>query len=277
MIIVMKYEKQLEFLDVQQQNGKLAHAYVLAGKDEVALMELAEALVKKIHCLVDNKGCSECQYCKLLGKKAHPDVLVVRSSQSKSSVENETDRLEIDVTQIRQVQNFLAYKPYYGIGKVVIIENAERMNTEAQNCFLKSLEEPKGATLLLLLTTRPDMLLPTIASRCQTIQCLGQAQQAQDFPQLIALTQATLAEKFNFAKTADLSGRNFSQILQHLQWYFRQVLLAKLGIGKEGSEAKEYTLEKAKHIVRLIESFQRQAMFSNINQKLALEVLLMEI
>src|SRR3989338_7537900 len=125
--IFMDYKKQFDFLRGKFEAGKLAHAYVLSGRDTASLKIFANDFVKLIGC-------------------KFPDVITVRSLDSKSSRENGKDMMEIKIEQIRDVQYFLTYKSYYGGFKTIVIEDAERMTTDAQDCFLKNLEEPKGQT-----------------------------------------------------------------------------------------------------------------------------------
>ena len=101
------------------------------------------------------------EFSELVGCK-FPDLKIV--------YEKKVNKTEIDISQIREVQNFLSYKSYNGGFKIVIVDGAQLMNTEAQNCLLKTLEEPKGDTILFLVTSKPDVLLPTIFSRCQTMK-----------------------------------------------------------------------------------------------------------
>src|SRR5581483_6458752 len=163
------HERQWNFLKDKYQSGQLSHAYILAGSNELGKKHLAIEFAKYANCSAQKKPCGQCQQCNLISKGNFPDLLVVTSAQSSSSVKDGRDNLQIDVAQIRSVQSFLSYKPYYGTLKTVIIDNADRMNHEAQSCFLKTLEEPKGNTVVFLVTAKPTVLLPTIFSRCQTV------------------------------------------------------------------------------------------------------------
>ena len=153
----MQYPKQWEFLknkfEAGPTAGGLAHAYLFSGQDEAGVKSFVQEFVALVCGL--KKGVTQ-----------YIDLLVVKSENSDSSLKNEKDMMEIDIDQIRAVQQFLSYKSYYGGYKIVIIENAQRMNAQAQNCFLKSLEEPKGKTLIILQSANPEFLLPTIFSRC---------------------------------------------------------------------------------------------------------------
>ncbi len=291
----MEYDNLRQFLKGKFLAGQLSHAYLLSGGEEVSKKEFAISFIKLINCLhfklgdgqvlVTDQPCDKCQNCNLINKESFPDLLVLRSKDSKSSVDNEKDMLEIDIGQIRQVNNFLNYKSYYGNYKAIIIENADRINTEAQNSFLKTLEEPKGKTVIFLISAKPDALLPTIFSRCQqlkfSLSTKSQESLAEQkiLQELMLVIGGGLSVRFGYAKKVNLEGENFSQILKILQNYLRNILLAKIGVLTilVPPQFKDYSIEKLKNIILLVEKLNQQASVSNINLKLALEVLLIEI
>ncbi len=276
------HQKQWEFLRNKYESNQLSHAYLFSGQDGIGKKYLAKEFVKYINCQEKNKPCGECQNCKLIEKESFPDLLMVKSINSESSIKNEKDGMEIDVTQMREVNNFLSYKAYYGSFKTVIIDNADRMNQEAQNCFLKTLEEPKGKTIIILIASKPEVLLSTIFSRCQTIKFFPvekykESQEQQRILQdLLSVIYSELAVKFQYAKKINLEGDNLNKILEVLQRYFRNLLFAKIGIGKSVVE-NNHSILKLKKIIRLIETLNMQISTTNANPKLALEILLMEI
>lgn len=238
--IGMEYEKQFQFLKNKFQAGQLGHAYVFSGSDMAELKRFASEFATFINC-------------------KFPDVFVVKSENSKSSQKDGEDKQEIDVALIRETQHFLSYKSYYGGYKTVIMENAERMNVEAQNCFLKNLEEPKGDTLIMLLSLKPEMLLPTIFSRCQLLKLSGQPNAAELPVNLKNILAADLAEKFKYAKTANLEGGSFENILYALQNHFRK------------------DIAKYRNALKLALDLEHRVKVSNLNKKLALEILLLEV
>ncbi len=158
--MIIGHQKQWNFLKGKFEAGQLGHAYLFSGPDQLGKKRFAIEFIKLINCQ-DLKGNDGCQNCRLADQGKHPDVLVVKLKEDKS---------EIEISQIREVQQFLSLKPYYSPFKAVIIDGAEKMNQEAQSCFLKTLEEPKGKTILILVSSLPEMMLPTISSRCQEIK-----------------------------------------------------------------------------------------------------------
>lgn len=290
------YQKQWDFLTGKFHTGALSHAYLLSGRDREGKIFFAREFIKYLNCLEKSAadGVSEprlrreascggrCANCMMVDKGSFPDFHVVTSSQSATSMKNDADSMEIDVMQARSAQNFLSYKSYYGGFKSVIIEDTERMNLEAQNCFLKTLEEPKGKTVIFLLAGSKDLLLPTITSRCQEISFfpakpheLSPSEQAL-LAGFLRAGRHQLAEKFSYAKNADLSGSNFETLLNALQKHARQSLLAELQSGASNSAAKGLSNHKMKKLLELAGNIHYQWLTGNINTKLALELLLME-
>ncbi|MFA6564931.1 MAG: hypothetical protein WCV00_23700 [Verrucomicrobiia bacterium] len=149
-------------------NNRLAHAYLFAG-DALEDMELAaRELAKAVNCESPTKqgGCDHCDSCKKIDATTtpggqHPDVQWIRP-ESKSRV--------IVIDQTRDLEHSLRLKPTMGRMKVGVIVEADRLNSNAANSFLKTLEEPPDRSLLLLLSAAPGKLLETIQSRCQRIQ-----------------------------------------------------------------------------------------------------------
>jgi DNA polymerase-3 subunit delta' len=295
------YKKQWEFLKEKYVNNQLSHAYIFSGQDTESIKAFAGEFIKQINCLYSNlrnrenrsisgEACGKCQNCMLVEKSfdpaqdkgAFPDLIVVKSIDSPASIKNEKDNLEIQIEQIKDVNNFLNYKSYYGGVKAVIFENAERMNRDAQDCFLKNLEEPKGKTLIILISSKPEMLLPTISSRCQLVKFFGEKDYAKEdeeaLKELLPIINADLAEKFQYVKKANLEGRELNGILNILQRYFRNLMLIKIGaIRGEAGNIEKYSIEKLTTIIRLIEKISYQLSVTNANPKLALEILLLEI
>ena len=246
----MFHEKQWEFLKRTFEAGQLSHAYLFSGEKGIGKKDFAKNLAEFIGC-------------------RFPDLLVIESINSTSSIKNKKDSLEIDIGQIRDAQKFLSYKSYNGGYKIVIIDSAERMNVDAQDCLLKDLEEPKGQTILIMITSHPDMLLLTIFSRCQQIKFFRQKGQedsselvekeAEILKQIIPILQADFAEKFKYTKSIDFQEQSATEIIYVLQKYLRKDII------------------KNKKILELTQELNKKLLFSNANPKLALEILLMEI
>ncbi len=152
------------------ESGRISHAYLFEGIDAGCLMDTALALVQAVFC-GKTDGCGECESCRKVSGRRHPDLHFLQS-----------DGAFIKVDQIRDLQRELSLRPYQARKKACIIEDADRMNPASGNAFLKTLEEPPGDALLILLTTHGEAILPTIRSRCQILR----------FPPLSTETVASL-------------------------------------------------------------------------------------
>jgi len=142
-------------------NNAVAHAYLFSGEQGIGKRLTALALAAALNCDAagPDGGCGTCPACRRIAAGSHPDVHLLAP---------ETDEIKID--QVRQVQEDLSLKAFEGRRKVLIVDGAEAMNEASSNAFLKTLEEPPGDSLIVLVTSLPRGLLPTIRSRCQELQ-----------------------------------------------------------------------------------------------------------
>ncbi len=141
-----------------------AHAYLLHGPRGIGKRALAERLMALLLCQRPEAldACGQCKGCLLLKAGSHPDNFVLEP--------DEADK-PIKIDQVRELVGFVVQTAQLGGRKVVLIEPVEAMNVNASNALLKSLEEPSGDTVLLLVSHQPSLLLPTIRSRCQQVGC----------------------------------------------------------------------------------------------------------
>jgi len=122
----------------------------------------------------DSIACGECRQCQRIAKGIHSDVQTVVIEMN----EDGTQKKEISVDQVREVERSVALKPYEGRTRVVVIDPADAMSAGAQNAFLKTLEEPPPQVVFVLIATREERLLPTVRSRCRRVE-LGLAPRAE--------------------------------------------------------------------------------------------------
>lgn len=144
---------------------RLPHAILIAGPESVGKMALAVDLAAALNCTGDERPCGECAGCTRTRRGLHTDVHVVGIQV----VGGGRSRTLIGVEQVREVQREASLAPFEGECKVVIFDGAELLSEEASNSLLKTLEEPPPGVYLLLLTAKPEALLPTVVSRCQLV------------------------------------------------------------------------------------------------------------
>lgn len=158
---IIGHEQIIEHLQKAISHGKVSHAYIFNGPEHSGKMMLAEAFAMTLQC--EEKGevpCGSCHSCRQAIGKNQPDIIYLQHEKPNT----------ISVDDIRrQLNNDIVIKPYSSPYKIYIVDEAEKMNQQAQNALLKTIEEPPAYAVILLLTTNADAFLPTILSRCITL------------------------------------------------------------------------------------------------------------
>ena len=163
---VVGQSRAVSLLERSLEGGALAHAYLFVGPHQVGKMTLALNLAQALNCEADKCPCGECAPCQKIGSAKHVDVQVIGLNQNGDSA-NDKPRTEISIDQIREMQHAASLPPFEGKYKVFIIDGAERLSIEAANCLLKTLEEPVGKVVFILLAVDDRLLPATVISRCQ--------------------------------------------------------------------------------------------------------------
>jgi DNA polymerase-3 subunit delta' len=158
--------------------GRLSHAYLFTGPPGVGKRTLALALAMTLNCeggasdgsAVPDAPCGFCTSCSRIKRGEHPDVVEVNLETQYTAISTHHSSTpppkELRIDTIREMQSTVGLRPYSGRWKVYILGDADRLNEEAANCLLKTLEEPPAHTVLVLLAPDEASLLPTISSRC---------------------------------------------------------------------------------------------------------------
>ncbi|HSB52325.1 MAG TPA: DNA polymerase III subunit delta' [Dissulfurispiraceae bacterium] len=143
------------------RKDRIPTAFLLSGDSGIGKRLAALNYAKAVNCVQSVQGdcCDRCQSCRKIDAGIHPDVTVIAPENN-----------EIKIEAVRSVIDVLSLKAFEGKRKVVVIEDADAMNPNAANAFLKTLEEPPPGSLILLTSSRPDMLPATIGSRCVQVR-----------------------------------------------------------------------------------------------------------
>lgn len=155
---IIGHEQIIEHLKNAIKLDKVSHAYILNGPEGSGKMMLAEAFATALQCeKKGTEGCMECHSCKQAASHNQPDIIYITHEKPNT----------ISVDDIRkQINQDIGVKPYSSPYKIYIVDEAEKMNQQAQNALLKTIEEPPSYAVIMLLTTNADLFLPTIISRC---------------------------------------------------------------------------------------------------------------
>ncbi len=257
------------------RRGRLAHAYLFIGPPGVGKRLFAVELAKALLCENPPPGepltaCDHCPACLQVEAGTHPDFLVAVRPPEKH---------EFPIEIMREVCNQFLLKSARGRGKVVVIDDADDLNQESANCFLKTLEEPPPRSLLILIGDSPDRQLPTIVSRCQVVRF------APLPPPLVneLLERQGIDDAAQRERLVRLSGGSPGLALSLADpalWEFRRVLLAGLsakpvdsvGLSKKLMEfvedaGKESAAQRgrAQLVLRLLIDFLDDALSVSVN------------
>ena len=152
--MIIGNKKKIDILRQIIKSNNIPHAMIFSGPEMIGKKKIAIEFIKNIFC---EELCGECYFCKSI--EYNPDINII------SPVEG-----NIEIEEIRKAKERLSLKPYHNKIKALIIDDSHLMKSDAQNAFLKMLEETKGDTLIIFITPFREMLLKTIRSRAQEIK-----------------------------------------------------------------------------------------------------------
>ena len=156
----MKNAQIQELLHNTIKSKKIVNGYMFSGSKKTKNFEYAKEFAKMILCLKkDEASCNKCTSCIMFDDDNNPDYYEINKAQEEA----------IKIDEIRQMQDRVIEKPITSERKVYVINNAENMTVEAQNCLLKTLEEPPEFITIILVSNNENTILPTIKSRCTKI------------------------------------------------------------------------------------------------------------
>ncbi|MEE9910126.1 MAG: DNA polymerase III subunit delta' [Deltaproteobacteria bacterium] len=156
------HQKQIGMLQKAMTQERVGQSYIFSGLDAIGKKTLALAFMQALNCEdADEKtgACGNCPSCRKMIHGNHPDIHLVA-----------TEAQFIRIDAIRHIQEQMAFKPLEGGKRVFIIDDADKMNEQAANALLKTLEEPAADNIIILVTARPYWLPQTILSRCRHVR-----------------------------------------------------------------------------------------------------------
>jgi DNA polymerase-3 subunit delta' len=159
---ILGQRNAVRFLSGNIASGRIANGYLFSGPDGVGKALAAKAFLASLICSngQGKEACGVCPVCAKVSSGTHPDVLWIKPEKNK----------KIIVDDIRRIKEQLCLKPYEAPRAAAVIEDAHMMNAFSSNALLKVLEEPPGSSLIILLTNKRELLLPTVVSRCMEVR-----------------------------------------------------------------------------------------------------------
>jgi hypothetical protein len=269
------HERILKFFGGLLSRGQLHHAYCLVGPENTDKKTLALQLTALLLNIAEDQI--------LLS----PNFLLIEQELNEKTGKTKRD---IDIEQIKSLREFSLQRPFGSERKVVLIDEADKMNTHSSNALLKTLEEPRGQTVFFLLTDDESQLLPTIRSRAQTVHVLSTENQLL-LPEQVSLFLNLFGENFSEKmkrvdhlfgdKTDHIAAReNLVHILNGWEVLNRDYLFTVLGELDQRvhliESVKQYPPEVFLHIEQKIRAAKKY-LLQNIHPKLLVEQILLEI
>ncbi|MBI4352776.1 MAG: DNA polymerase III subunit [Candidatus Omnitrophica bacterium] len=217
------------FLRKVLRKGRLPHALLFQGPKDSGQKETVLWLIKTLFCekrAGDGAPCGSCASCHLVERGSHPDLLWVKP-------EEESPIIRIE--QIREAVHRMNLQSFQARWKAAAIDEAHSMNEVSQNALLKTLEEPTGRALFILISSHPEKLLSTVRSRLVRLRFFPLLKTKEEAPEAAALLETLLGGVYSPAAIPDLSGtsrENLCRIMDHLTEYFREALLLRMGLSE---------------------------------------------
>jgi DNA polymerase-3 subunit delta' len=184
---IIGHETVVSFLQRCLEKGTVAHAYLFVGPAHIGKMTLAINLAQAVNCISHERPCGVCDSCRRIAESKHADVQTIKLEQGDETGET-TAKTRISVEQIDQILHSVNLPPFEGKYKVFIIDGLEFLSIAAANRMLKTLEEPIGNVIFILLTANEAIVPATVVSRCQRIEL---------FPVAFSLIEKALITRWN--------------------------------------------------------------------------------
>jgi len=269
--MILGHQRQINFLKKILDSGKIPHALLFSGQ---------EKLGKKLVAL---------EFSSWILKEnpiSHPDFLLIEPKKG-----------AIEIDQIRELNYHLSLTPFRSKYKIAILDSAHLMTKEAQNCFLKTLEEPKGNSIIILITSFPEILFPTILSRCQEIKFFPlKRKEIEEFlkdkkienkEKILEICQGRPGILFEILKD-QRKLKEIEKIEKTLEEFSKMAIFEKFNFLKEINFDQFFEIsifhfrkkifeKKSQKILKLAQNLQILNLTSKVDKRMILEILALEI
>lgn len=155
---IIGHKTQVNYLKSNIKENNIAHAYLFAGEEALGKKKVSLSFIKSLFCPSSTHFCNKCSSCNQINKNLHPDLFLISGEE------------KIKINTIREIIKKINLKPFNAPYKTAIIDNAENLTDESSNALLKTLEEPPGHTIIILIVNNALNLLPTVVSRLRIIK-----------------------------------------------------------------------------------------------------------
>ena len=223
-------DKRKQTLKQSINLNKTSHSYLFVGIAGIGKRLIAYEMAKAILCLDKEKYCDKCKSCIEFNSNNNPDFIFIEPSNG-----------SIKIDQIRELQRVVSEKPIISKNKVCIIDDADLMTGEAQNCLLKTLEEPPEYMTIILIGTNESNFLATIKSRCTILHfnrisdeeirkyLEGNLDKNEAIVDLVKIADGSIGKAINIKDKAEIY-TNLDEIINNLENYDIIQILKKADI-----------------------------------------------
>jgi DNA polymerase-3 subunit delta' len=265
---VIGHCNQKNILFSMSKKENIPHAFIFSGPNKIGKKMIALDFAKNIFCQEKNlKGepCDKCYACRSINESTFPDVTIIAPEDGSK---------EIKIEQIWQLSEKLSLKSYGNSYKIGIINDAHLMNVYAQNSLLKTLEEPKGKSIIILITAYPEMLISTIKSRAQNIKfslldkelienhLISLGAKSEDAKEIAMMSSGQIGKAVDFFNNPD-KVKNFNQSVKDIETLCFADYHKRFEYAKKMTDATE-TNEGLMEIMEIWERFFRREMLYKI-------------
>lgn len=282
-------ERVKRILQLQLVEGRIANSYLFAGISGIGKEAMAIEFAKAMNCEspfiddVSHIACDNCKSCRQFNNFSHQNFELVYALPAGSGDETSTDKLSeaqieeiksqlekkshdpftkiklkgantIRVNSIRDIKKKLSMSQGTKGKRVVVVSEAERMNTEASNAFLKTLEEPNNDISIILCTSKPDQLLPTIKSRCQVINFAPLNK--KDIETKILKEHKIPIETAKIA--SELSMGSYTKALEYFDHNFLEMRKIIVDSLRNSLKKKNYRKDLSENIAEIIKNYDKE-------------------